>query len=143
MVVTRSPTSRRGHLCLSVPRRPLGDAWSSNGLLWHDEIRDIERGIAPAPADVDEDELAAALAFVDSLSVDELGGIPDLADHYAQALAELVDAKEEAASVYDQLVTAEPALAEEHRAEAEGHRRKAEDSRDFAALLQYKAQHEA
>ncbi|GGU45655.1 hypothetical protein GCM10010244_84370 [Streptomyces coeruleorubidus] len=45
--------------------------------------------------------------------------------------------------MYDQLVTAEPALAEEHRAEAEGHRRKAEDSRDFAALLQNKAQHEA
>ncbi|MFI2040884.1 Ku protein [Streptomyces bottropensis] len=70
--------------------RPVGDALALNGLRWGDEVRNVERGIAPAPADVDGDELAAALELVDTLSADELDDIPD---HYAQALAELVDAK--------------------------------------------------
>ncbi|MFG2800587.1 non-homologous end joining protein Ku [Streptomyces pseudovenezuelae] len=73
--------------------RPLGDALVLNGLLWHDEVRDIEHDIAPAPADVDEGELAAALELVDTLSADELDDIPALTDRYARALAELVDAK--------------------------------------------------
>ena len=73
--------------------RPLGDALVLNGLRWNDEVRDAERGIAPVSAVVDEGELAAALDLVDTLSVDELGDIPDLTDHYAQALAALVDAK--------------------------------------------------
>ncbi|MGW3200150.1 non-homologous end joining protein Ku [Streptomyces sp. NPDC001118] len=84
---TRGDRERLGML------RPLGDALVLNGLRWSDEVRDVERGIAPAPADVDEDELAAALELADTLSVDELGDVPDLTDHYAQALAELVDAK--------------------------------------------------
>jgi DNA end-binding protein Ku len=73
--------------------RPLGDALVLNGLRWNDEVRDTERGIAPVSAAVDEDELTAALDLVDTLSVDELSDIPDLTDHYAQALAALVDAK--------------------------------------------------
>jgi DNA end-binding protein Ku len=76
--VTRGDRERLGML------RPLGDALVLNGLLWSDEVRDVERGIAPAAADVDQAELAAALELVD---------IADLIDHYAQALAELVDAK--------------------------------------------------
>ncbi|GAA2615254.1 hypothetical protein GCM10010304_80550 [Streptomyces roseoviolaceus] len=71
--------------------------------------------------------------------------INDPADYGRLAENRLLNAEtyKEAASVYDQLVTAEPALADEHRAEAEGHRRKADDSRDIATLLQHKAQHEA
>jgi DNA end-binding protein Ku len=84
---TRGDRERLGML------RPLGDALVLNGLHWSDEVRDVGPGIAPAPADVDEDELAAALELVDTLSADELRDIPDLTDHYAQALAELVDAK--------------------------------------------------
>ncbi|MEU1409972.1 Ku protein [Streptomyces sp. NPDC005728] len=73
--------------------RPLGDTLVLNGLRWADEIRDVERGIAPAPADVDEKELAAALELVDALTADKLDDVPDLTDHYAQALAALVDTK--------------------------------------------------
>lgn len=73
--------------------QPLGDTLLLNGLRWADEIRDVERGIAPAHADVDERELAAALELVDALSADTLDDVPDLTDHYAQALAALVDAK--------------------------------------------------
>jgi hypothetical protein len=73
--------------------RSLGGALVLNGLLWRDEVRDVERGIAPGPAGVDENELAAALELVDILSADQMGDIPNLTDHYAQALAELVDAK--------------------------------------------------
>ncbi|MFJ8113397.1 Ku protein [Streptomyces sp. NPDC096132] len=84
---TRGDRERLGML------RPVGDALVLNGLRWSDEIRDLEPGIAPLPADVTEDELAAALELVEVLSTDELDRIPDLTDHYPQAVAELVDAK--------------------------------------------------
>ncbi|WP_063807362.1 Ku protein [Streptomyces caeruleatus] len=84
---TRGDRERLGML------RPLGDVLVLNGLLWPEEVRDVESGIAPAPADINEAELAAALELVDTLSADELSDIDDLTDHYAQALAELVEAK--------------------------------------------------
>ncbi|MFB6783135.1 hypothetical protein ACFCX0_38780 [Streptomyces sp. NPDC056352] len=43
--------------------------------------------------------------------------------------------EEAIANVYDELVTAELALAEEHRGEAERHRGYAQSNRDYAANL--------
>ncbi|WP_328980601.1 hypothetical protein [Streptomyces canus] len=50
-------------------------------------------GIAPSPAAVSEEELAAALDLIEARSVDSLDEIPGLTDRYAQALADVVDAK--------------------------------------------------
>lgn len=73
--------------------RPLGDVLILNALRWSDEVRTVERSLTPAPADVDEDELSAAVGLVNALSVGSLDDIPDLVDHYAQALDNLLDAK--------------------------------------------------
>ncbi|MGW3424469.1 non-homologous end joining protein Ku [Streptomyces phaeochromogenes] len=83
--------------------RPLHDALALHGLRWSDEIRDVEPGLAPATADVDEDELSAALALIEARSVGRLDEIPDLTDHYAQALDSLIDAK-----VHDRPLTPQP-----------------------------------
>lgn len=72
--------------------RPLDDALVLHALRWNDEIRS-PAALAPSPAEVDEEELAAALDLIDARSADTLGSVPDLTDHYAQALAAVVDAK--------------------------------------------------
>ncbi|WP_248844943.1 Ku protein [Streptomyces griseorubiginosus] len=72
--------------------RPRQDALVLNALLWSDEIRP-PAGVAPSPAVVAEEELAAALDLIEARSVDTLAEIADLTDHYAQALAAVVDAK--------------------------------------------------
>ncbi|MFG2457042.1 Ku protein [Streptomyces sp. NPDC048523] len=63
-----------------------------NALRWSDEIRP-PAGVAPSPAEVDEEELAAALDLIEARSVDTLAEIADLTDHYAQALDAVVEAK--------------------------------------------------
>lgn len=63
-----------------------------NALRRSDEIRPPS-GVAPSSVLVDEGELAAALDLIGARSVDTLAEIPDLTDHYAQALAAMVDAK--------------------------------------------------
>lgn len=73
--------------------RPLRGALVLNALRWSDEIRP-SAGAAPArAAGVDEEELAAALDLIEARSVDTLDEIPGLTDRYAQALADVVDAK--------------------------------------------------
>jgi DNA end-binding protein Ku len=72
--------------------RPLHGALVLNALRWSDEVRP-PIGVAPLPTAVDEEELAAALDLVEVRSVETLAEIQDLTDHYAQALAALVDAK--------------------------------------------------
>ena len=72
--------------------RPYGDVLVLNALRWGDEVRS-PAGLPAPQADVGEDEIAAALDLIDARSVDSLDDIPDLVDHYAQALAQLIDAK--------------------------------------------------
>lgn len=72
--------------------RPLGDVLVVNELRWTDEIR-MHEGLAPATTpEVDEGELQAALALIDSLTVDSLDQV-DVHDHYREALEVLVAAK--------------------------------------------------
>lgn len=73
--------------------RPLRGGLAVHALLWPDEIRPVDPALVPPPADVDEDELAAALALIDACTVETLDEIPDLVDHYAEALDILIDAK--------------------------------------------------
>ncbi|MGW3038156.1 non-homologous end joining protein Ku [Streptomyces sp. NPDC001178] len=72
--------------------RSLHGALVLNALRWSDEVRPPV-GIAPAPAAVSEDELAAALNLIEARSVDSLDEVEGLTDRYAQALAAVVDAK--------------------------------------------------
>ncbi|EST17918.1 hypothetical protein M878_46190 (plasmid) [Streptomyces roseochromogenus subsp. oscitans DS 12.976] len=59
---------------------------------WGDEVRPAA-GVAPSRTTaVDEEKLAAALDLLEVRSVDTLDEVPDLTDHYAQALAALVNA---------------------------------------------------
>ncbi|MFC4508657.1 MULTISPECIES: Ku protein, partial [Streptomyces] len=72
--------------------RPQGDALTVELLRWPDEVQ-APAGIAPAPVDVGDDELAAALDLISARSADCLADVPQLVDRYARALADLVDAK--------------------------------------------------
>ncbi|MFK0154273.1 Ku protein [Streptomyces sp. NPDC090493] len=72
--------------------RSLYGALVLDSLRWSDEIRPPV-GIAPASAAVTEEELEAALDLIEARSVDTLADIPDLTDRYAEALAQVVDAK--------------------------------------------------
>ncbi|MGW1039442.1 non-homologous end joining protein Ku [Streptomyces sp. NPDC002547] len=72
--------------------RPLNGTLVVNVLRWADEVRPPS-GVAPAPTEVNDDELAQALELIDACSVDTIDDIPSLVDHYAQALASLIKAK--------------------------------------------------
>ncbi|EMF52388.1 MULTISPECIES: Ku protein [Streptomyces] len=72
--------------------RPLNGALVLNALRWSDEIHS-PAGAAPSPAEVEEDELAAAVDLIEARTVDTLDDLPGLTDHYAQALATTVEAK--------------------------------------------------
>jgi DNA end-binding protein Ku len=60
---------------------------------WPDEIRDPAE-LLPPPVDVAEDEIDAALALMDTLTVDELTG-DEYRDRYTDAIAEIIEAKRE------------------------------------------------
>lgn len=72
--------------------RPVGNVLAVNLLRWSDEIRS-PASLPSTQADIDEDEINAALDLIDARSADSLDDIPNLVDHYAQALDELIDAK--------------------------------------------------
>ncbi|MGW0844286.1 Ku protein [Streptomyces sp. NPDC002787] len=55
--------------------RPLNGILVVNVLRWADEVRPPS-GVAPAPADVNEAELAQALELIDACSVDTIDDIP-------------------------------------------------------------------
>ncbi|MFE6904223.1 Ku protein [Streptomyces sp. NPDC057717] len=71
-----------------------GETLVLHGLRWSDEIRDVGAGLAPAQSPiVEEEELQAALDLADALSFDSLDQIPDLTDHYRQALLNLIEGR--------------------------------------------------
>ncbi|MFE0107076.1 Ku protein [Streptomyces sp. NPDC059009] len=72
--------------------RAIDDTLTLHALRWGDELREPTADLAPAhqAQDLDEDEVLAALDLVDMLSVDSLDDVPDLHDHYREALQELI-----------------------------------------------------
>jgi DNA end-binding protein Ku len=74
--------------------RPVGSALALNALRWSDEVHSTSE-LPEVRADVNENELTAALGLIDSLSADQHTDIPDLVDHYARALDEVIEAKRE------------------------------------------------
>jgi DNA end-binding protein Ku len=62
-----------------------------HAMRWPDEIRDPAE-LAPRATDLDEAEVEGALALMDSMSDDRM---PELTDHYREALAQVIAAKAE------------------------------------------------
>ncbi|MFI0191745.1 Ku protein [Streptomyces sp. NPDC017082] len=60
---------------------------------WPDEIRDPAE-LLPPPTEVSEEEIASALALMDTMTVDELRG-PEFEDRYTEAVAQIIEAKRE------------------------------------------------
>ncbi|GHH06035.1 hypothetical protein [Streptomyces rubradiris] len=60
---------------------------------WPDEIRDPTE-LLPPPTEVSEDEIAGALALMDTMTVDRLEG-PEFTDRYTEALVEIIEARRE------------------------------------------------
>ncbi|MFF8840520.1 Ku protein [Streptomyces sp. NPDC015130] len=73
--------------------RPLEDALLLSGLHWGDEIRSSEE-ITPPETELTEDEIEGALALMDTMTVEHLADL-DVADHYTEALHEVIEAKAE------------------------------------------------
>ncbi|MDG5807907.1 hypothetical protein P9869_35725 [Streptomyces ossamyceticus] len=72
--------------------RPVGDALTLSTLRWPDEIRPPDT-VAPAQAEIGDDELDAALDLIAARTAESLGELPGLVDHYDEALTALVEAK--------------------------------------------------
>ncbi|GCB47485.1 ku domain protein [Streptomyces sp. NL15-2K] len=64
-----------------------------HGLLWPDEIRDPS-AVAPAAAQLEEDEIDEALVLIEAMTLDSLEG-PAFDDHYTDALHAVIEAKQE------------------------------------------------
>ncbi|MFI0233787.1 Ku protein [Streptomyces sp. NPDC017086] len=60
---------------------------------WPDEVRD-PASLLPPPTEVSEEEIAGALALMDTMTVDELKG-PEFEDRYTEAVAQIIEAKRE------------------------------------------------
>ncbi|MEV6807801.1 Ku protein [Streptomyces sp. NPDC051132] len=60
---------------------------------WPDEIRD-PTSLLPPPTEVSEEEIASALALMDTMTVEELKG-PEFEDRYTEAVAKIIEAKRE------------------------------------------------
>ncbi|MFH9677468.1 Ku protein [Streptomyces sp. NPDC017405] len=60
---------------------------------WPDEIRD-PTSLLPPPTEVSEEEIASALALMDTMTVEELEG-PEFEDRYTEAVAQIIEAKRE------------------------------------------------
>ncbi|MFF5475444.1 Ku protein [Streptomyces achromogenes] len=64
-----------------------------HAMRWPDEIRDPTE-LLPPPAEVSEEEIAGALALMDTMTVDRLEG-PEFTDRYTEAIAQIIEAKRE------------------------------------------------
>jgi DNA end-binding protein Ku len=64
-----------------------------HAMRWPDEIRDPTE-LLPPPAEVSEEEIAGALALMDTMTVDTLAG-SEFTDRYTEALAEIIEVKRE------------------------------------------------
>ncbi|CAL9676683.1 Ku protein [Streptomyces sp. enrichment culture] len=64
-----------------------------HAMRWPDEIRDPTQ-LLPPPTEVSEDEIAGALALMDTMTVDALEG-PEFTDRYTEAIAQIIEAKRE------------------------------------------------
>ncbi|MFB6629963.1 Ku protein [Streptomyces sp. NPDC056362] len=73
--------------------RPLGDALLLSGLHWGDEIRSSAE-LAPPDTELTDDEIQGALTLMDTMTVESIDDV-DVADHYTDALLEVLEAKAE------------------------------------------------
>ncbi|MYV44340.1 Ku protein [Streptomyces sp. SID2888] len=64
-----------------------------HAMRWPDEIRD-PGGLAPPEVRLSDDEITEAEHLIDRMTRDDLEG-PDFADHYTEALAQVIEAKRE------------------------------------------------
>jgi DNA end-binding protein Ku len=71
--------------------RVRGDVIVLHAMRWPDEIRDPTE-LLPPPVDVTNEEIAGALALMDTMTVDELVG-EEFQDRYTEAVAQIIEAK--------------------------------------------------
>ncbi|WEO92692.1 Ku protein [Streptomyces sp. FXJ1.172] len=84
--------------------RVRGGVIALHGLLWPDEVRD-PAAVVPPPVQLEDEEIDEALALVEAMTRDSLEG-PQFADHYTDALHEVIEAKRDARQLPE---VAEPA----------------------------------
>ncbi|MCG0065981.1 Ku protein [Streptomyces tricolor] len=64
-----------------------------HAMRWEDEIRDPAE-LLPPPTEVTEEEIAGALALMDTMTIDKLEG-EEFTDRYTEAVAQIIEAKRE------------------------------------------------
>ncbi|MGW0836569.1 non-homologous end joining protein Ku [Streptomyces prunicolor] len=73
--------------------RVRGNVIALHGLLWPDEVRD-PASVAPAPVQLDDDEIDRAVTLIETMTRDDLTG-PEFTDRYTEALHKVIEAKQE------------------------------------------------
>ncbi|MDN3264058.1 Ku protein [Streptomyces sp. CSDS2] len=78
-----------------------------HAMRWPDEIRDPTE-LLPPPTEVSEEEIAGALALMDTMTVDALEG-PEFTDRYTEVIAQIIEAKREEKPLPEALEPEQPA----------------------------------